>query len=74
LVFVYLFPILLAPEFARYALKYGTWAGIFTCLTNTFMLVCLYRVEQCIEDPFDQVGPDEINVGLLRESIKHMIP
>ena len=36
------------------------------------MLVSLYRVSICTEDPFDEIGLDDINLGVLEEVHQHM--
>ena len=36
------------------------------------MVVSLYRVSVCMEDPFDEIGVDDVNLGILSESLKHM--
>lgn len=37
-VFLYVYPVLLAPLFAFYATKYGNWAGIFIAIVASFMV------------------------------------
>jgi hypothetical protein len=36
------------------------------------MVVALYRVMVSIEDPFDSIGSDDINMGMLSEVFQHM--
>jgi len=65
-------PAALAPEFAFYGVTYGHWAGIFTSVCSSFLLVCLARVQQNIEDPFGWLGWAGINMGVLRETLLQM--
>ena len=37
-------------------------------ITSTVLYVMLYRVMVAIEDPFDELGPDDINLGVLSEA------
>jgi len=73
-VFLYLFPVLLAPLFAYYGHLYGIWSGLFTSLLSSFMVTALYRVQANLEDPFDEIGSDDISMGILRETFIHMLP
>jgi hypothetical protein len=71
-VFLYIFPIVLAPLFAFYASRYGTWAGLFIAAVSSFMVVSLFRVQANLEDPFDEIGVDDLNLGVVAEVFNHM--
>ena len=36
-------------------------------MVTTFMIVSLLRIQFSMEDPFDEVGPDDINLGMIKE-------
>jgi len=72
--FLYFVPLGLSPLFANYGRLYGHWAGIFISIISGFMVAALYRVMVVMEDPFDDIGADDLNLGVLSETLKHMLP
>jgi predicted membrane chloride channel (bestrophin family) len=71
-VFLSIFPILFSPSFAMLAEEYGLWAGIFTALITSLMFVTMGNIQAHVEDPFDCIGADAINLDMLHEIDKHM--
>jgi predicted membrane chloride channel (bestrophin family) len=59
--FLYSFPILYAPYFA-YHLKDGTYAiiGYISAVLYSFVFVSLVNIQEQLENPFDQIGEDDI--------------
>jgi len=59
--FLYSFPILYAPYFA-YHLKDGTYhiIGYISAILYSFVFVSLVNIQEQLENPFDQIGEDDI--------------
>ncbi|KOY87526.1 hypothetical protein AD998_16525 [bacterium 336/3] len=59
--FLYSFPILYAPYFA-YHLKDGTYPiiGYTSAILYSFVFVSLVNIQEQLENPFDQIGEDDI--------------
>ena len=72
--FLYLFPLIFAPYFAHLSNLYGPWSGIYVSILSNAMLVSLFKIQADLEDPFDEVGVDDINMDMLSEVHQHMFP
>eukprot|EP00123_Amoebidium_parasiticum_P000091 comp10226_c0_seq2/m.5048 comp10226_c0_seq2/g.5048 ORF comp10226_c0_seq2/g.5048 comp10226_c0_seq2/m.5048 type:complete len:313 (-) comp10226_c0_seq2:257-1195(-) len=65
-IFVWLIPLLAAPTFAKMSDQNGLWAGLYVSILVSVMFGCLLGVQDDLDDPFDQLGMDDINFKLLR--------
>ena len=70
-VFIYAFPILYAPYFAQTGIKYAAGLSYFMPVLFSFILVSLDNIQEHLEDPYDQIGEDDIKVDI--EEIKMML-
>ncbi|MCB0505707.1 MAG: hypothetical protein KDC58_09405 [Cyclobacteriaceae bacterium] len=59
-VFIYTFPILYGPYFASVAAEYSPNLEYMMPVIFSFILVSLDNIQSHLEDPFDQVGEDDI--------------
>mgnify|MGYP006921585760 CR=1 FL=1 len=59
-VFIYTFPILYGPYFAYVAEEYSPNLEYMLPVIFSFILVSLDNIQSHLEDPFDQVGEDDI--------------
>ena len=59
-VFIYTFPILYGPYFASVAEVYSPNLEYMMPVIFSFILVSLDNIQSHLEDPFDQVGEDDI--------------
>ncbi len=59
-IFLNLFPILFAPFFAYLSNEYFFGLGFGVAVFYTFILVGLDKIQDDLEDPFDQEGSDDI--------------
>jgi len=67
LIWLTLFPVLFGPYFANTANTYGLWAGIYSSIICSLMLVTLSNIYDDLEDPFDGKGVDDLNMEMLKE-------
>ena len=58
-VFIYIFPIIYAPYFASFHAEYYLLGYVMPILYS-FILVSLDNIQDHLEDPYDQVGEDDI--------------
>lgn len=72
LVYLILFPILLAPHFAQISREAGLWAGIYSSIFSSVLVAGLYQVLHDTEDPFDGFGIDDLDVHMIEEAPLHM--
>lgn len=65
--FIYVFPIIYVPAIL---FKVGTdsskWVTILIVMFSQFILISLYNIQDQMEYPFDNVGLDDINLGIFR--------
>lgn len=59
-VFIYSFPILYGPYFASIAEKYSSGLEYMMPVMFSFILVSLDNIQGHLENPFDQIGEDDI--------------
>ena len=63
--FLNLFPILFAPYFANLAHESYPMVGYAVAVIYSLVLVTLDNVQDDLEDPFDRVGTDDVNLAVL---------
>jgi hypothetical protein len=63
LVFIYFFPFIFVPTLVTELDHYGAYVVYVIAATPGFILICLYNIQERMEDPFDQSGLDDIKVG-----------
>jgi len=64
-VFLNLFPILFAPYFANLAHESYPMVGYAVAIIYSLVLVTLDNVQDDLEDPFDRVGTDDVNLAVI---------
>jgi len=72
MVFVSFYPIIFAPYFAHLTNQFGMWSGLYVSIISSVMLLSLAKIHDDLEDPFDEVGRDDINLEMLTEVHHHM--
>jgi len=70
-VFIFSFPILYAPYFVYHAQEFTEGLQYFTPIIFSFILVSLNNIQDHLENPFDQVGEDDIHFRF--EEFKKML-
>ncbi len=63
-VFIFSFPILYAPYFANTATEYAPHLSYVMPVLFSFILVSLDNIQEHLEDPYDQIGEDDISVDM----------
>lgn len=59
-IFIYSFPVLYAPYFASIAQQYSAGLDYMMPIMFSFILVSLDNIQGHLENPFDQIGEDDI--------------
>lgn len=63
--FIYAFPIIYGPYFANTMESYSSvWLGYIMPILYSFILVSLDNIQDHLEDPYDEVGEDDIKFEL----------
>ena len=62
LVFIYLFPLIYTPSLVNSLTDVPQWIVYLISILHGFILISLYNVQEHMEDPFDQVGLDDIKL------------
>lgn len=62
LVFIYMFPFAFVPSLYFDIGENSDWIVYFLALMHGFILISLYNVQSALENPFDQVGLDDIKL------------
>lgn len=62
LVFIFLFPCILIPTLVHDLASAENWIVYFLAVTHGFILISLYNVQDHMENPFDQIGLDDIKL------------
>jgi len=70
-IFIYSFPILYAPYFALTAIDYETHFSYIMPVLFSFILVSLDNIQEHLENPYDQIGEDDIMVNV--DEVERMI-
>ena len=66
-IFLHAFPILFGPYFAGLAAESFPFIGYLVAVVYSLVLVTLDNVQDDLEDPFDQVGTDDVNFNVFAE-------
>ncbi|MFK7865635.1 MAG: hypothetical protein AB8B95_15575 [Pseudohongiellaceae bacterium] len=62
LVFIYVFPIIFIPTLVHDIGVNDHWIVYSLAAIHGFILISLYNVQDAMEDPFDQIGLDDIQL------------
>jgi len=62
LVFIYVFPVIFIPTLVFNMREGDAWVVYGLSIIHGFILISLYNVQDHMENPFDQVGLDDINL------------
>jgi len=60
LVFIYFFPFIFVPTLVTELDHYGAYLFYMIATKPSFIFICLYNIQERMEDPFDQSGLDDI--------------
>ncbi len=71
-VFIYVFPIIYGPYFASTFHEFSASLEYVMPVLYSFILVSLDNIQDHLEDPFDQVGEDDINIDA-NETIRLLV-
>ena len=63
-VFLNAFPILFGPYFAHLTIKYYAGVGYLVAILYSLVLVSLDNIQENLENPFDAVGEDDVNLDM----------
>lgn len=67
-VFIMIFPLILAPHFVHLGVKGGNnWAPYYVAIPVSMLFSVLQGVQDKLDDPFDGVGEDDINLDTIEE-------
>jgi predicted membrane chloride channel (bestrophin family) len=64
-VFLNIFPIIFAPYFATLSDEYSIASGYVVAVLYSLILVSLDNIQEDLEDPFDQIGVDDLNLDVV---------
>jgi hypothetical protein len=62
LVFIYLFPLVFIPTLVFHMRPGDTWIVYALGIVHGFVLISLYNLQNDLENPFDQIGLDDIKL------------
>jgi hypothetical protein len=62
LVFIYVFPLVFIPTLVHAMQANQTWIVYGLSCLHGFILISLFNVQDDMEDPFDQIGLDDIKL------------
>ena len=66
LLFIYMFPFIFIPTLLHNLGNSAPWVIYALGVVHGFLLISLYNVQDALEDPFDQVGLDDIKLDEFR--------
>jgi hypothetical protein len=66
-VFLNTFPILFGPYFAHLMTKFSPFVGFLIAILYSVVLVSLDNIQEGLENPYDAIGEDDINLDVVRE-------
>ena len=66
LVFVFIFPVVFTPTIVYHLVDKPAWITYTLSLLHGFILVSLYNVQDDMENPFDQIGLDDVKLDEYR--------
>ena len=73
-VFIFLMPILLSPYYVHMGIKSGnTWSPYYIAVLTSFIFGTLQGVQDVLDDPFDGISADDINLGQVRSVFKRIL-
>jgi len=70
-IFIYSFPVIYGPYFAYMAQGFSKGLGYLMPIIFSFILVSLDNIQDHLENPYDQIGEDDIKLDLA--GFKHML-
>jgi predicted membrane chloride channel (bestrophin family) len=62
LIFIYILPFIFTPTLVFHLSNHPTWLIYALSTLHGFILISLYNLQDHIEDPFDQLGLDDIKL------------
>lgn len=62
-VFIILLPVLYGPYFAAISQEYTKGLAYLTPILFTVILVSLDNIQEHLENPFDQIGEDDVRIN-----------
>lgn len=63
-VFIFVMPILISPYYVFVGISSGnTWSPYYISLVTTFVFGTLQGVQDVLDDPFDGISEDDVNLG-----------
>ena len=63
-VFIFIMPIVLSPYYVHMGYRsQNTWSPYFIAVLSTFIFGTLQGVQDVLDDPFDGISEDDINLG-----------
>ena len=66
-VFIFLMPIVLSPYYVHMGIKSGNmWSPYYIAVLTSFIFGTLQGVQDVLDDPFDGISEDDINLGPVR--------
>lgn len=68
-IFIFSFPLLYAPYFAAISKEYNPYLTYVMPLLYSFILISLNNIQEQLENPFDKIGLDDININVKEETI-----
>ena len=71
-VFLNAFPILFGPYFAHLTIKFFPVAGYLIAILYSLVLVSLDNIQEDLENPYDAIGEDDVNLDVSEEYMKIM--
>ena len=72
-VFIFLMPILLSPYYVHMGIKSGnTWSPYYIAVLTSFIFGTLQGVQDVLDDPFDGISADDINLGQVGSLFKRI--
>ena len=70
-VFIFLMPIVLSPYYVHMGIKSGNmWSPYYIAVLTSFIFGTLQGVQDVLDDPFDGISEDDINLGPVRSKYK----
>ncbi|XP_078372341.1 uncharacterized protein LOC144656007 [Oculina patagonica] len=67
-VFIFLMPIVLSPYYVHMGIKSGNmWSPYYIAVLTSFIFGTLQGVQDVLDDPFDGISEDDINLGQLED-------
>ena len=72
-VFLNIFPIIFGPYFAYLSTEFFYSSGYFVSVLYCLVLVCLNNIQNNIENPYDGIGLDDINLNIAEEYAEVLI-